>query len=110
MASLFGQYIKERTNREIIENHIGFATYVIEKDSIYIEDVYVLPEYRKNNVASDFVDQIAQIAKDKGLSKILTSVVPSANGSTISLMVCLKCGFKLDSSTNNFILLLKEIE
>lgn len=110
MASLFGQYIKERTNREIIENHIGFATYVVEKDSIYIEDVFVIPSYRKSRVASDFVNQIAQIAKDKGIKKLYTSVVPTANGSTISLVACVKYGFKLDSSANNFILFVKEIE
>ena len=107
--SLYGDYIKERENKSIVESDVGFATYSVAKDGIYIEDIYVRPEYRKGHIAADMADQIAVIAREKGLHKLYGSVCPSANGSTASLKVLLAYGFKLNSSTNNFIMLEKEI-
>lgn len=108
--SLYAQYIKERENKEIIESEQGFATYSINKDnSCYIQDIYVHPDHRHDHVASKFADQIVDIVKKKGVHTLYGSVSPTANNSTISLKVLLAYGFELDSSTNNFILVRKEI-
>lgn len=108
--SLYAQYINERENKQILETEQGFATYSFTKDGVYIEDIFVSKDYRHNNVASQLADQIIEIAKQKGCTKVFGSVVPSANNSTISLKVLLSYGFKLNSSTNNFILMSKEID
>lgn len=107
--SLYGKYIKERAGKEIIEDDRGFATYYYLNDGVYIENIYVLEDYRKTGVASNYANQIASIAKEKGCVKMFGSVSPKANGSTDSLKVLLAYGFKLDSSVDNFIALVKEI-
>lgn len=107
--SLFGDYIKQRENKDIIETDKGFATYSVVKDGIYIEDIFVSSDYRHSHEAARMADQIAIIAKEKGLNKLFGSISPTANHSTSSLKVLLAYGFQLDSATNNFILLKKDI-
>lgn len=107
--SLFGQYIKERENKEIIETDQGFATYFYLNDGVYIENIYVAPDYRHLKGASKLADQIAELAKAKGYSKMYGSVAPSTNNSTDSLKVLLGYGFQLQSAEHNFISFVKEI-
>lgn len=107
--SLFGDYIKEREDKEIIEDSFGFATYSFLADGIYIIDIYVAPDYRKSNVASKYADKIADIAKSKGLNKLYGSVCPAAKGSDASLKVLQAYGFKLDSLSNGLIVMKKDI-
>jgi GNAT superfamily N-acetyltransferase len=76
---------------------------------VYLEDIYILPEYRKNSIASTIANEIASLAKAKGCTRMLGSVIPTANNSTDSLKVLMAYGMKLDSCTNNFILLSKGI-
>jgi len=107
--SLFANYIKQRENKDILETEVGFATYSVVKDGIYIEDIFVEESHRHTGEAAKMADQIANIARDKGLHKLFGSISPSGNHSTEGLKVLLAYGFKLNSSTNNFIWLEKEI-
>jgi GNAT superfamily N-acetyltransferase len=108
--SLYSQYILERTDRLILETEYGFATYVYLPDNtVYIEDIFVLPEYRKKGIASQFADEIVELARNKGCKKVIGSVVPSAKTSTDSMKTLLAYGMKIESSVNNFITLSKEI-
>ena len=47
--SLHAKYIYEREGKYCEESEIGFATYSFGDDYVYIEDLYVLPEYRKGH-------------------------------------------------------------
>lgn len=107
--SLYSNYIQERTNKRIIETDKGYATYINYEDGIFIEDIYVLPEFRKTGEASKLADKITDIAKQNGYKQIFGAVCPSANGSTDSLKVLLAYGFKLKSSIENYIYFYKEI-
>lgn len=107
--SMYNDYIKELHNRETIESDNGFVTYSFEKDSVYIQDIYVIPNMRKSNEASRLADCIAEIAKSRDIKILLGSVIPSYNNSTASMKILLAYGFKIDSSANNFILLKKEL-
>ena len=109
MSSLYAAYVKERENKDIIESDKGFATYIFMEDGVYIEDIYVHPEYRKTDIASAMADEIAHIARGKGLKKLYGSVVPTARNSTASLKVLLAYGFTLQNSSNNFIWFSKDI-
>lgn len=106
--SLYAEYIKEREGRDIIEDERGFASYTFINDSVYIQEIYVRPKFRKEGVAAQYADTIATIAKSKGYSKMIGSVCPSAQGATESLKVLLAYGFKLQSSESNFIWFVKE--
>lgn len=108
--SLYAEYLKSRTEDQILEADHGFATYrFLDDGSVYILDIYVRPEFRKTGLARGLADQIKEIARLKGCLKMVGSVVPSAKGSTESLSVLIAYGMRLDSSTNNFILFSKEI-
>lgn len=113
--SLFGDYVKERNGREIVEDDDGFATFIINPDgTCYLEDLYVVPDKRGpqpdgKGVASRYADKICEIAKLRGCKKLLGSVVPSLPGSTENVKTLFKYGFKIKSSMNDFILFEKEL-
>lgn len=106
---MYGEYILEREGKNILESDKGFATYFYLGDKCYIENIYVKQEFRKDGEASRLANEISNIAKEKGCTKLIGTVCPSVNGSTESLKVLLAYGFKLDSATTNFIALFKEI-
>lgn len=107
--SLYADYIKERENFKIIETDYAFVSFKFFDGECYIRDVYVKPEYRKQGVASQLVDAIAALAKDK-CKYLTTSVSPIANGSQDSLNACIAYGFKLLRSDNQLIYLIKELK
>jgi len=106
--SLYAQYIKERTNKSMIETDKGYVLYSFpDKETVYLEDLYVLPEHRTEGHCRYLDSEVAVKAKEAGCSKMITSVVPAAINSTISLKVAIACGYTLDSSADNFILFSK---
>lgn len=108
--SLYADYIQERTGDLIKELDQGFATYRFpDEKTVYIVDIYVAPAARRQNLARCIADKIVAEAKERGCTRCLGSVVPSAKGSTASLRVLLGYGMRLDSSAPDFILFSKEI-
>lgn len=108
--SLYSNYLMEKTSDKIIETDKAFATYRYVNDkTVYIIDLYVLPLFRKTDVASTIADNIVEEARKKGCNKLLGSVVPSNKNSTSSLKILLAYGMTLESSSNDFILFKKDI-
>lgn len=108
--SLYADYLRERTTDLILEDPKGFATYrYIDDKTVYIVDIYVVPEARKQGFASELANLIAEEAKAKGCTSMLGSVVPSAKGSTTSLKVLLGYGMRLDRSGDNYIFFRKDL-
>lgn len=108
--SLYGDYIKERAGKGIIESEHGFCTYILANTECYIEDLYVVPEQRNSKVASEMADKVADIAKEAGCEWLTGSVCPSAQGSTASLRVLLAYGMELLRSEQNMIYFAKRIK
>jgi hypothetical protein len=110
MDSLYSQYLKEKTSDKIIEIDKGFVTYrYVDENTVYIVDLFILPEFRRDHVASFLADSIVEEAKTKGCTKLLGSIVPSNKNSTQSLKVLLGYGMVLESSSNDFLVFKKEI-
>ncbi len=109
--SLYADYIKERTTDEILETPDGFATYryVEEGKTVYIIDLYTVPAARKSGCATLLGNAVAAIAKDRGCTSMIGTVVPSAKGSTISLKVLIAYGMHLETSGQDLIVMRKEI-
>jgi ribosomal protein S18 acetylase RimI-like enzyme len=107
--SLYADYLRERTDKRILEDEKGFVTYYFINDGVYLEDIYVSPDYRHSGVASEMADKVAEIAKEQGCTKMFGTICPAANNSTEGLKVLLAYGFRLDSCVNNFIALKKDI-
>lgn len=110
--SLWADYKLEREGKFSIENEKCLCIYSINEQQsyCYLEDLYVTPEHRRTGVSNEIADFIFSLSKSKGLKKVITSLVPSANGSDISLKVILDYGFKLRSSHDNIIFFEKEVE
>jgi GNAT superfamily N-acetyltransferase len=107
-------YLKERNPElNVYECDKGFATYKYmnlgEYKAVYIEDIYVAPEYRNENVASKMSSIIRDIAKQEGCKYMLGTVCPSSNGSTDSLRVLLAHGMTLLKSEDNLIWFYKDL-
>lgn len=109
MASLYGKYIKELSDKEIIEDERGFATFNFIDDGCYVQDIYVDKEYRNSGVATEMLDKITIIAKEKGCKKLIGTTIPSLKDSTSSLKAAFSYGFKLDSSRQNLIVYIKDL-
>lgn len=109
--SLYGDYITERTTDRIIEGALGFATYRYINDgkSVYIVDIYTVPEQRKKGAASQLADLVVKEAKEHGCIELLGTVVPSMKGSTDSIRVLLAYGFDVHIASNDVIVFRKEI-
>ncbi len=111
--SLYGNYIKERLNHEIVETENGFATFKhVDSNgtpAVYIMDIYVKQEFRKSREAAGMADAVVKIARERGCKLLIGTVVPSANNSTISLKVLIGYGMSLLSASNDLIVMKKEI-
>lgn len=107
--SLYADYIKEREGREIVEDEFGFATYRIARQECYIVDIYVSPEHRRSGHAKKYADKITEIARERGCTYLLGTIVPSTNGSTESMKALLAYGFQIHSCKEDMIFLTKEI-
>lgn len=109
--SLYAEYLKERTEDKIIETADGFATYRYINDgkSVYIIDIYVVPELRKTGEASYLAEQVIKEAKTKGCTELIGTVVPSSKSSTTSMKVLLAYGMELQSADRDLVIFRKGI-
>lgn len=108
--SMYGDYVRERLGDDIVENATGFATYrYLNGYQVYIVDIYVHPDYRKTGAASALADSIVDLAKIRGCTELLGTVVPTASGSTDSLKVLLGYGMTLQGITDGLIVFRKDI-
>jgi len=109
--SLFGEYIKERLGKQIIENDDGFMSYIFSRDfqECYIEDCYVRPEKRKLGIGREMLEQVRREAKSRGVKRLTTSVRPSSHGSTVSLKAVLAVGFELLSAQTDAIIFVQGV-
>lgn len=110
MKNNYLEYIAEREGLSYIDCEEGLAIYKrINKDTVYLQDIFVNPEYRKQGIASMIADKVGIIAKEQGCSKMIGSVCTDAKGSTDSLKILLAYGFKQASANDNMIWFKKEI-
>lgn len=111
MASLYAKYLMERTNDLIIEKPQGYVTYryMNNDKTVYIIDIYIIPEFRRGNLASSLADEVVAEAKQRGCVDLIGTVMPSAKNSTTSLKVLMGYGMTLNSAANDVIVFRKEL-
>ncbi len=107
--TLFSLYLKERQGLDVLESENGFVTYKFRNPDCYIQDIYVLPEKRKEGVAASMADQVAELAKSKGYRILTGSVDCRANGAESSEKILLAYGMKPYVTEGNLTYFLKEI-
>lgn len=108
--SLYAQYVKERTGRGILECEHGFATFeYVGKDTVYIVDIYIVPEKRKSHLAKELADTICQEAVKQGKKYLLGSVDTTAKGAETSIKVLLAYGMRLHSQKEPMLYFIKTL-
>lgn len=109
--SMYAEYIREKTSDLITETSRGFIVYrfLEDKRSVYIVDLYIVPEWRNKKEAWSMADEVVTLAKSRGCTRFMAGLVPSNKKSTDSLKVLLAYGLLLDSSSTDFIVLGKDI-
>jgi N-acetylglutamate synthase-like GNAT family acetyltransferase len=111
LSKMFEDYAEERGfGIRIFETEYGFATYYLNEDSCYIEDIYVIPDKRKSYIASKMADEISKIAKQKGICLLYGSVNKLAKSADASRKVLVCYGFtKLEQDDEELEWYIKEI-
>lgn len=107
--SLYAQYVIERERAEIIEQDWGFAVYKLHKDHVYLQDIYVIEQERKNGRGVELMNEVASRAKMAGLTQMIGSVAPSTPFADSMLKIMQGLGFKLLSASEDMVYLIKEI-
>lgn len=110
-VSNFAKYIWEREEKFCEENDISFATYTLSPEYVYIEDLYVCAERRKDYQASKIADIVTAKAAKMGIPMLIGSVSLDDINSTRNTKVLL--GYHMQVShiceRNNMIYFKKEI-
>lgn len=77
MTSLYAKYIKElNCGRDIIEiDSVGFISFYIHPDQIYIEDTYIKPDHRNGLIFKSLFNQVFDLAKGRGISILTHAIV-----------------------------------
>lgn len=109
-SSLYAQYISERIGRGILESEDGFATFeYVSEDTVYIIDLYVVPEKRKNGIAAELADKIVEQAVKDGKKFLLGSVDITAKGAEDSIKVLQAYGMVKYKEAHPGIFFIKQI-
>lgn len=108
--SLYKNYIMERENGIVWDMPEGFAIIKRIPEGFYLQDVYVLPQYRKTGIGRYFVEKLEELAKKSGESHIITSWSSLALGKEVSLEAITKVGFEPWKCEDNLVWFIKEIK
>lgn len=109
-GDMYAAYVKERLGLEVeVEPGKGFATWRLMYDpgdaafmqqsnirDVYLADIYVEPEHRKNGVASALAERVAERGSERGATRMLGSVDTRANTRTDALKAILAAGFQVE--------------
>ncbi len=112
---MYARYLKERENKEMLQTERGFAIYGydcvpgVPFKHVYLQDVYVLPDSRKQGVGSKISDLVAAEAKSKGYGIMISSLDCRAKNPDVSLKALQAYGMKLYAANDNAIYMVKEL-
>lgn len=107
--TLYARYIAEREGFSIIENEHGFATFIVSGDTIYLRDLYVVPEKRRSNVATELVDDVCMVGRTYKCKILTGSVSVKAFTATESLKAVLAYGMRVLGIQGELITFEKEL-
>lgn len=110
MKSLYGQYLAEREDKDIIETDKGFATFkVFDNGECYLQDIYVVPSERKTGLATEMADMVSKIAKARGCNLLVGSVCTDDKYATRNLQVLIAYGMEIYKNVGTVIFLKKKL-
>lgn len=107
--SLWSSYFSEIWGRETIEESWGFIQWHYEGEVCFVDELYVIPEERRNKRAFELADRVTQQALSRGSVRLACSVWPENKVSSVSMQTVLAYGFVMHSVDGRRIILTKEL-
>lgn len=107
---LYMDFIRELEGFECL-HHLGkgFLDYKWEPDHVFIRNVYVAPEARGEGLASAMEDAVLEMARARGIKKVVGLVVPSHGNAEYRMQIFFKRGWKFLEAQQDAIYLVKDI-
>lgn len=109
-TSLWTEYWSEMWGAETFETEYGFITFQTFTQHIFIQELYVKPEFRRSEHASALADEVTKIARERGLYELTSKVHLDSNTAALSLKVQLAYGFIPFRAESGIIWLSKKVE
>ncbi len=106
---MYKAYLKEREGLDVVESKYGFCTYKNRGSDFYIQDVYVLPEFRRKGSAKELADKVADMAKAVNCRILTGSVDSRSDGADSSDKALRAYGMKPCAKEGFMIYYFKEI-
>ncbi len=106
---MFKEYFMELKDLQVYETNEGFILYRITPQHLYLADVYVKPEFRRNRNSFSMADSLVEVARDAGCQYVLCDVEPSNINATASVKVILAYGFQIAEAHQDEIIFIKDI-
>ena len=103
--SLQSDFAKEYQGIETLEYPWGYVEFMVNAEgNLYLGNMYILPEERKNNRARQLLNELIVIAKKLGCPKLITATNLNSFHPEISMLVILHGGFLPYQATDNVVL------
>jgi len=108
---LYAAYIKEREGMDLIEKDYGFCTYKIINDYIYLADMFITKENRKNDLTRVLLEEVTSVGKNNDCKFVLGSFCLDTNNWQSGKALVKALGFKFfeKQKKTNMIYVIKEI-
>lgn len=109
LPNLYKDYLLERESAHVLELEQGLCVYKHMPEGLYLQDIFVHKSARASGLARRLFEQVIQIAKQHGHSKIFGTVDTSLPGAEHSAKIMLLEGFKFLSTNGAVIWLVYEV-
>lgn len=107
---MFADYLHERYGQENIVWDQGFISYeFIDSNTVFVNHLYVRPEFRRTNLGTELGDAVVKIAREKGCKYLIGGVDLNANLANEAILSFISYGMGVYKSDNEFIYFRKEI-
>jgi len=103
-------YIGERLGQSLLNLECGFVAYKCSLPECFINEFFVLPEFRNKGGADDLLNGLEKIAIENSCAFISGVVYVDDPGSHRTLKAAFKRGFKIKSAQNNSLIIVKKLE
>lgn len=87
------QYQKELWGYETLENEKGFIRFQVHEKHVFLADIWVAPDFRREGEASRLTRQVEDLALEQGKQHLVSRVDVTQGGASASLAGHLAYGF-----------------
>lgn len=108
---MFKEYFTELKDLQVYETEKGFILFRIAENHLYLADVYIKPEFRRNRNSFSMVDDlITETRIENNYNYLLCDVEPSNINATIATKTILAYGFQVVEAHHDEIIFVKVLD